>query len=104
MWADSMRRACTADALHFVCNAVPFVKPQWQHRTTTVIFFVQEVQGGKLLLYGGFGADSKPLHDVWLLDLDSSQWTCLFYASPDTVSQVHIMLPGWLASHASASP
>lgn len=59
---------------------------------------LQEVQQGQLLLYGGVGADKKPLHDAWLLDINAQQWTCLYSAAADAVSQV-----GWMWESAGSA-
>ena len=49
---------------------------------------MQEMQDGQLLLYGGIGADQRPIHDAWLLDVGSLQWRCLFAANNEPVAQV----------------
>ena len=41
---------------------------------------MQETSPGKLMLYGGIGADGKPLNDAWILDLEKSAW-CLIYSA-----------------------
>lgn len=45
---------------------------------------LQEHGEGKLLLYGGVGADGKPLGDAWLLDVASLTWLLLYDGTPET--------------------
>jgi dynein heavy chain len=44
-----------------------------------------EYQPGKLFLYGGVGADNKPLNDAFLLDVETMIWTQVFNGSSDLV-------------------
>lgn len=39
---------------------------------------VQEYAPGKLMLYGGVGADGKPLNDAWLLNLEKPSWSLIY--------------------------
>ena len=44
---------------------------------------MQESGPGKLMLYGGIGADGKPLNDAWVLDLEKPAWSLIYLGSPD---------------------
>ena len=51
---------------------------------------MQECAPGKLMLYGGMGADGKPLNDAWMLDLEKPAWSLIYWASSDLCPpQVH---------------
>ena len=44
---------------------------------------LQECGPGKLMLYGGLGADGKPLNDAWVLDLEKTAWSLIYMAHSD---------------------
>ena len=45
------------------------------------------------MLYGGMGADSKPLNDAWVLDLEKPAWSLVYMAHPDLCPpQVFVVL------------
>lgn len=44
-----------------------------------------EFAPGQLLLYGGVGADGKPLNDAFLLDVETLHWQQLYNGSPELV-------------------
>lgn len=44
---------------------------------------LQECGPGKLMLYGGIGADNKPLNDAWVLDLEKLAWSLIYMAHSD---------------------
>lgn len=46
-----------------------------------------EYADGQMLLYGGFGADGKPLDDAYLLDVANLQWSKVYNGHPDLVGQ-----------------
>ena len=35
------------------------------------------------MLYGGLGADGKPLNDAWVLDLELRAWSLIYLGHPD---------------------
>ena len=35
------------------------------------------------MLYGGIGADNKPLNDAWVLDLEKPAWSLIYMAHSD---------------------
>ena len=35
------------------------------------------------MLYGGVGADGKPLNDAWLLNLEKPSWSLIYMGHPD---------------------
>ena len=35
------------------------------------------------MLYGGVGADNKPLNDAWVLDLEKPAWSLIYMAHSD---------------------
>ncbi len=39
----------------------------------------------RLLLYGGFALDGKPLNDAYALDVEKLTWQCLYCGHPDLV-------------------
>ena len=43
----------------------------------------QECGPGKLMLYGGIGADGKPLNDAWVLDLEKPAWSLIYMGHSD---------------------
>ena len=44
---------------------------------------LQECGPGKVMLYGGTGADNKPLNDAWVLDLEKPAWSLIYMAHSD---------------------
>jgi hypothetical protein len=46
-----------------------------------------QYEAGQVLLYGGFGADGKPLDDAYLLDIAALQWSKVYNGHPDLVGQ-----------------
>lgn len=44
-----------------------------------------EYAPGHVLLYGGFGADGKPVDDAYLLDVATLQWSKVYNGHPDLV-------------------
>ena len=44
---------------------------------------IQETAPNQLMLYGGLGADGKPVNDAWMLDITKPSWTCLYSAASD---------------------
>lgn len=46
-----------------------------------------QYEAGKVLLYGGFGADGKPLDDAYLLDTAALKWSKVYNGHPDLVGQ-----------------
>ena len=44
-----------------------------------------ELSHGKLFVYGGMGADNKPLNDAWVLDIANMAWECVYYGSNELV-------------------
>ncbi|DBA86689.1 TPA: Dynein alpha chain, flagellar outer arm [Trebouxia sp. C0004] len=43
----------------------------------------QECGQGKLMLFGGLGADGKPLNDAWVLDLEQRAWNLIYLGHAD---------------------
>ena len=35
------------------------------------------------MLFGGIGADGKPLNDVWILNLDKPSWSLIYMGHSD---------------------
>lgn len=60
---------------------------------------------GRLLLYGGFGADGKPCDDAYVFDVDALAWKKVYSGHADMVGQegawAHHPLTNW---HASFQP
>lgn len=46
---------------------------------------MMEFAEGQLLVYGGFGADGKPLNDAFILDVDNLSWQRVYNGSADLV-------------------
>ena len=58
-----------------------------------VFFELQDCGSGKLMLYGGMGADGKPLNDAWVLDLEKPAWSLMYMAHSDLCPpQVYVLL------------
>jgi len=36
-----------------------------------------------LMLFGGLGADGKPLNDAWVLDLEQRAWSLIYLGHAD---------------------
>jgi len=53
---------------------------------------LQEQSEGRLLLYGGTGADGKPLGDAWVLDVATLTWECLYDGvGPEVGAHLHML-------------
>jgi len=44
---------------------------------------LQDCGQGKLMLFGGLGADGKPLNDAWVLDLEQRAWSLIYLGHAD---------------------
>lgn len=67
-------------------------------RTGAVLQEWGDSGSGRLLIYGGCGADGKPLGDAWLLDVPTLTWQCLYDAAPDAAGlQVGAECRAWNA-------
>jgi hypothetical protein len=71
------------DTNTLVCSINPVVTgPRPAARTGATML---EYAPGQLLLYGGVGADGKPLNDAYVLDVDALAWQRVYSGSPDLV-------------------
>lgn len=47
------------------------------------------------MLYGGVGADNKPLNDAWVLDLEKPAWSLIYMAHSDLCPPQVLVLVLW---------